>query len=50
MIVGCIALTLEYAFKVAQEPFRIFPFPTDSEVEHHRASRPNVRFSDTRSR
>lgn len=53
MVVGRKAVTLQYAFEVAQEPFRTFPFPTDSEVEHHRASRaaefkhPHARDVDT---
>ena len=53
MVVGRKAVTLQYAFEVALEPFRTFPFPTDSEVEHHRASRavefkhPHARDVDT---
>src|SRR6516165_4709236 len=42
MIVCRIAVTLEYALEVAQEPFGTFPFPTQSEVEHHRSARPTV--------
>ena len=42
MIVRRIAVTLEYALEVAQEPFGTFPFPTQPEVEHHRSARPTI--------
>jgi hypothetical protein len=42
MIVCRIAITLEDALEVAQEPFGTFPFPAHAKVEHHRSARPAV--------
>src|SRR5260370_36795846 len=42
MIVCRIAIILEYALEVAQEPFGTFPFPAHPKVEHHRSARPAV--------
>jgi hypothetical protein len=45
MVVGRIAVTLEDAFEVAQEPFGTLPFPAEPEVEYqvdpayHRSAR-----------
>ena len=40
MIVGRVAVTLEDALEVAQEPFGTFPFPAHPKIEHHRCARP----------
>jgi hypothetical protein len=42
MIVGRVAVTLEYALEVAQESFGTFPFPIHPKVEHHLCARPTV--------
>ena len=42
MIVCRVAVTLEYALEVAQEPFGTFPFPAYPKIEHHRCARPTV--------
>jgi hypothetical protein len=42
MIICRVAVTLEYALEVAQEPLGTFPFPTHPKVEHHLCARPTA--------
>jgi hypothetical protein len=42
LIVCRVAVTLEYAFEVAQEPFGSFPFPAYPKIEHYHSARPAV--------
>jgi hypothetical protein len=40
VIVSRVAVTLEYAFEVAQETPGTFPFPAHAEIEYYRSSWP----------
>jgi len=42
VVVCRIAVTLEYALEVAQEPFGTFPFPAHPKIEHYPSTRPAV--------
>src|SRR5262245_62340190 len=42
VVVCRIAVTLEYALEVAQEPFGTFPFPAHPKIEHYPSARPAV--------
>ncbi len=42
MIVCRVAVTLEYAFEVAQESFGTFPFQAHPKIEHYHSTGPAV--------